>query len=97
MGKKGHASGRKVGGSHTTVIPAAEGLVKFLKKQKAVTKFTLGDIKQVGNGPFRISVKEITGGLEVKVRSARTIQTFKAYTSQGKFVARQLRREFGVA
>ena len=95
MGKKGHASGRKVGGTHTTVISAAEKLVKFLRKQKAVTKFTLGEIKKIDNGPFRISVKEITGGLEVKVRSARTIQTFKVYTSQGTFVARQLRREFG--
>ncbi len=97
MGKKGHVSGGKVGGNHTTIIPAAEKLVKFLRKHRAVTNVALGEIGQVGNGPFRVSVKEITGGLEVKVRGTRTIQTIKVYTSQGTFVARQLRREFDVA
>ena len=97
MGKKGHVAGGKVGGNHTTIIPTAEGLVKFLKRQKAVTNVSLGEIRQVGNGSHRISVKEITGGLEVKVRGTKTIQILKICTSQGKFVARQIRREFNVA
>ena len=95
-GSKGHAQGKKIGGRHTTVIPAAEKVVKFLREHRAVIKVILGEIKTVGNGSLRISVKDINVGLEVKVRSAKSLQTFTVRTKQSKFVTRELRRNFSV-
>jgi hypothetical protein len=93
--KKGHASGGKVTSKHSTVIPAAEKLVAFVRKDKRVNRVALGLIKQVGNGSARISYEQINGGLEVTVRGARTQQVIRLYTGAFRAVRSDLKRKFG--
>ena len=74
--------GRKHAGSHTTLIEAAEPLVKEAEKLEAVKRISLGYIKPTPGTPGKRGVKFslISGGLKAKVRGNTAIQEIYIYT-----------------
>ena len=90
-----HITGDKVRGGHTTVIPAAYLIARFLMERNAVK----------GISPGRISHKASCGGgkickitiqskrqLVLVIVQQRSIQRFRVYTTNGQSVAEALAR-----
>lgn len=76
---KGHLSGKKIAGSHTTVIPAAEKVVMAVVSLAEVKKISLGLIKQVKCTPGIKIIKEKPGCLLATIRGNSTIQQVRVY------------------
>ncbi|HEY4509887.1 MAG TPA: DUF2103 domain-containing protein [Candidatus Paceibacterota bacterium] len=74
--------GRKHAGSHTTLIEAAQSLIKEAEELEAVKRISLGYIKATPGTPGRKGVKFacIQGGLMAKVRGNTAIQEIRIYT-----------------
>lgn len=78
---KGHRQGGKIGGRHTSVIPAAEKLVDFLQREPAVNKISIGYIKHgIGGGKHSIKTSLRDGSLFIKIRGTASIQEIHVYT-----------------
>lgn len=75
----GHLSGGKFTGSHTTVIPAAEKLLRIVEKMPEVKKIVLGVIKNVKCTPGVKVVEESPGFLLVTIRGNSSIQQIRIY------------------
>lgn len=94
MSSKNHFNGAKKKGSHTTVIPAAELLVKEANKLPQVTGIAPGYIDQRARSKMpRIVFKPIPAGLEVTVLSSSSKQTLIIYTSAPELVERLLNKK----
>ena len=78
-----HAAGKKVASRHTTIIEAAEPVVKAANKLDCVTNIVLGVIQQGKGAAAKKSLKitDIPAGLQVKVRGPKTVQELFIYTS----------------
>lgn len=84
MSKKDHRSGGKVGGTHTTVIPAAGGLVDIAVSQTEVTKVVLGFISAglpSVRGKKRVKLSEEQGTVALSVRDNVSLQMIRVYTT----------------
>ncbi|HCJ45733.1 MAG: hypothetical protein COZ27_00610 [Candidatus Moranbacteria bacterium CG_4_10_14_3_um_filter_41_65] len=71
MSNKGHRSGGKFGGSHTSMIPLAEVLVDSIVKYSYVSKISAGYIKaglSPSNGNRQVKVYDAKGGIRLRVR-----------------------------
>lgn len=80
---KGHRSGGKLSGKHTTIIPAAEKVVDFLCKRPEVAKVSVGFIKHgIKSGRHLIKVMETESGLLLKIRGTASIQEVWVYTEE---------------
>lgn len=81
MGGVKHANGKKTSGRHTTLIDAAAPVFKFISKIPDVTSISAGEIKMnLPAAPQRVTVKEMSGCLSVKVRGTKSIQELKIYS-----------------
>jgi hypothetical protein len=77
-----HRAGRKMAGSHTTIIDAAIDIVDALRECPEVTKISLEIIKQIGTtNHANIKIHKIVGGLKIVVRGRTTNQEIFVYTS----------------
>jgi len=78
--------------NHTTYIKTAEKLLKELNKMSEVEKISLGFIKRTPNkkGKVGLKVKEISGGLHLKVRGNTSIQDIYVYTKDTEIVSKVL-------
>lgn len=81
MAGKKHRNGDKVAGRHTTIIDAAEKVFDFIKKIPEVSSITAGKIKMnLPTAPHRVSYREESGCLMIKVRGTKSIQELKVYS-----------------
>ena len=88
---KGHRQGGKTKGRHTTVIPAAEGIVDFLEKNSTVRKIVVGFIKQgIKGGRHAVKIIQMDSGLLLKVRGTASIQEIRVYTKDRHVVQKRL-------
>ena len=81
-------------GRHSTVIDAAEAVVKVAQKDSRVTKVSLGIIRKAPNAPRRIKFLEINGGWKITVRGRIYIQELWVYTPTAKVVKKVLQSAF---
>ena len=74
--------GRKHAGSHTTLIEAAESLIKEAERLEAVKRISLGYIKPTPGTTGKRGVKFVPmrGGLRAKVRGNTAVQEILIYT-----------------
>lgn len=78
-----HATGKKVSRRHTTIIDAAEPVVRLLNRRPEVRSIRLGEITAglKGGQARRIKITPIRGGLKVQVRGSASVQIIWVYTS----------------
>lgn len=88
MGNKtrGLISGPKFNGKHTTLVAAAETVVKVLRDDARVTKIIIGIIKTKRGGGYSLKATEIMAGLRVVVSTPTNIQELFAYTGEAAAV-----------
>jgi hypothetical protein len=77
-------SHKKLTRSHTTLIEAAEDIVKKATQMIEVSKVSLGIIKQISVGKPRIKFLPITGGIKATIRGNASIQEIFIYTNDPK-------------
>ncbi len=82
MGNKtrGLLSGPKFNGKHTTLIAAAEKVVKVLRDDSRVSKIVIGIIKTKRGGNYTLKATPILAGLRIAVSSPTNVQELFAYT-----------------
>lgn len=82
MSRKGHINGGKQRGSHTTIIPAAENLVKTAERLPEVTGISPGFITTgIHSRQTRVKYKKIQAGLEVTAIGTTSKQVIYIYTN----------------
>jgi hypothetical protein len=90
---KGHRQGGKIGGKHTTIIPVAEKIVDFLKRNELVQKISVGFIKQgIKSGRHALKIMEMESGLLLKIRGTASIQEIRVYTNQKETIQKELKQ-----
>jgi len=95
MGRMGHIGGRGVSKQHSTVIEAAQDVVKYLQKNSEISKIALGRIDvHLPSTEWRIKMTEIRGGLKLQIRGTNSIQQIMVYTTDCVGVGAKLRAEF---
>lgn len=74
-------NGSKVTKSHTTVIDAAEPVVRALRRIPCVTKIVIGPIGHCGpsRSGVRIKVDDVPAGVRVLVRGVTAVQVLFVY------------------
>ncbi|MCK5044191.1 hypothetical protein KAR26_00485 [Candidatus Parcubacteria bacterium] len=77
-----HISGKKIAKSHSTVIKAAEPVIRAALKLEEVSKIITGEIATIRNGTERIKFTGIPAGLKIMVRGVNARQQLFIYTSQ---------------
>ncbi len=85
---------KKITRSHTSIIDAAEPLIKAGSKTSLVSKMSLGIIKHIGTGKPGLKFHPITGGIKVVVRGNTTIQELYFYTQEIEKVKALLKDSF---
>ncbi len=91
----GHFGGKRVSKQHSTVIEAAEDIVKFLHKVPEVSKIALGRIDvHLPPTEWRIKFAEIRGGIRLQIRGTNSIQQIMIYTSESAVIKERLDLEF---
>lgn len=83
-------SHKKITRSHTTLIDAAEGIVKKATQMSEVSKISFGIIKKISVGKPRIKFLPITGGVKAIVRGNAYVQEIYFYTSDKSGVSKTL-------
>lgn len=95
MMSKGHYQGPKRKGRHTTVIPFAMEVVKFVEKLDDVSGISLGIINaKAKSAKPRIIVKQLSGALEVKACGNTSNQTLTLFTKNPEAIQSQLEQQF---
>ncbi|TSC56591.1 MAG: hypothetical protein Greene071421_103 [Parcubacteria group bacterium Greene0714_21] len=86
--------GKKSGGTHTTLIDAAEPLVKAAEKLPEVTKIVLGFIKATPGkkGKRRVKFTITRSGFLMIVRGNTSVQEIRIYTDSPKEVKQNLEK-----
>ncbi|MDO8474527.1 MAG: DUF2103 domain-containing protein [bacterium] len=86
--------GKKSGGTHTTLIEAAEPLVRAAEKLPEVAKISLGFIKSTPGqrGTKRVKFKRSTSGLLMTVRGNTSVQAIRIYTASPDIVQQELEK-----
>ena len=86
--------GKKSGGTHTTLIDAAEPLIKAAEKLPEVTKIVLGFIKPTPgkHGKRRVKFAITRSGLLMTVRGNTSVQEIHIYTDSPKEVKQNLEK-----
>ena len=87
-------SSKKLTRSHTSLIEAAEDVIKYATEMFEVSKVSLGVIKQISVGKKRIKFLPITGGIKAIIRGNASIQEIFIYTKEEKLVTRTLTELF---
>jgi hypothetical protein len=80
---------KKLGGSHTTLIEAAEIAVRMVEKIPGVTKISPGFITaglRSANGKLRIKITQFKGGLLLSIRGNTAEQEVRVYSQDSKRV-----------
>ena len=74
-------AGKKITGSHTTVIDAAEKIISEILKDDSVEKISLGIIRQcrTRSGYQKIKIIKIPVGLKMVIRGNSYAQTIYLY------------------
>lgn len=91
MTKKGHIAGAKHRGNHTTIIPAAEELVRSAERLPEVFGISPGFITTgIHAKQFRIKFKKNQAGLEVTVIGITSKQIILIYTHSPERVVQLL-------
>ena len=92
--------GKKFSGNHTTVIDAAENIIKLAEREILVRKISLGIIKQckMGQGNKNLKIEEVPAGLKLTVKGNAYAQTIYLYIDEpginNKVVSDRLKKEF---
>lgn len=76
---KNHTSGGKVTKSHSTMIDAAQPVVKAAERHTKVTKVVLGRIESVRSKQQRIKFEPVPAGLKVTVYGTAYLQELVVY------------------
>ncbi len=71
---------KKLTRSHTSLIEAAESVVKRATEMSEVSKISLGVIKSISVGKQRIKFLPMTGGVRAIIRGNASIQEIFIYT-----------------
>ena len=79
-----HCNGKKIAGSHTTLIESAEVVVETAKKQKEVRKIALGMITVAKSQQKKLRFKPIMAGWEVIVHGTKALQALYVYTTDAQ-------------
>ncbi len=92
---KGHRSGGKMSGKHTTIIDAAQSVVDFLLQHPRVTKVVAGHITmRLKVAPHRLKIIKESGCLLLKVRGTASIQEIRVFSRHLDDVAHDLKKHF---
>ena len=91
--RSGHADGKKFG-RHTTLIPAAERVVRYADRDPRVTKIVLNHIIPGIKGRHRIKITPVPAGLKIFVRGGSSGQEIHVYTKDHRAVRTELERIF---
>lgn len=67
--------GKKISNSHSTYIPLAGEVIKFIKDDERIKKIALGAIKRVSPGKRRIKVLDSGVHSKITVRDVNAVQT----------------------
>ena len=91
-----HAQGKKMGRRHTTLIDAAESVVKAARQLDCVTRVTLGMIRQTKGNTVeqKLKITDIPAGLRVTVKGSKTVQELIVYTDDRTTAAKAMTRAF---
>lgn len=79
-----HLAGKKISGSHSSLIDAAVGVIDVAISLDCVSKVVLGLIKRV-KGPATtksIKIVNIPAGIKVRIRGPKSVQELFIYTSR---------------
>lgn len=87
-------SHKKITRSHSSLIEAAEGIVKKAIQMNEVTKISFGIIKKINIGKPRIKFLTITGGVKAIVRGNAYVQEIYFYTNDTKNTIEILTKTF---
>ena len=83
MTRRGLIAGPCFSGKHTTIIKAAEKLIRAIRNDDLVTKVSIGYIKPVRRcKKGAIKVVATDGGLRVTVKGDGAVQQFHVYTTR---------------
>ena len=77
-----HISGKKIAKKHSTIIKAAEPIVRSALKMTAVSKIITGEIATIRNGKERIKFTVVPAGLKIMVRGVNARQQLFIYTKE---------------
>lgn len=94
MSKKLSRSGKKYGGSHTTLIPLAALACDTIDRHPSVSKIAPGFIAaglSTVRGKLRVKVTYRTGGLLLSVRDNASRQQVHVYTDNPEAVVHALK------
>ena len=83
-------SHKKITRSHTSLIDAAEGLVKKATQMDEVSKISFGIIKKINIGKPRIKFLPITGGVKAIVRGNAYVREIYIYTNEPSLISKTL-------
>lgn len=91
-----HLQGKKISGSHSTVIQAAVSIVETARSLDDVTKVILGIIKPVRSTavPKSLKITDVDAGLRLKVRGPNSVQELFVYTSNPRATEEAIRTVF---
>ena len=85
---------KKLTRSHTSLIEAAEDVIKRATEMSEVSKISLGVIKQISVSRPRIKFLPMTGGVRAIIRGNASIQEIFIYTSNPKDTVKTLTNLF---
>ena len=85
-----HISGKKIAKSHSTVIKAAEPIIRSALKLTEVSKIITGEIATIRNGTERIKFTVIPAGLKIMVRGINARQQLFVYTNKPDSIQKEL-------
>ncbi len=92
---KNHRGGGKMGGSHTTLIDAAEPIVDYLMRHARVSKIVAGHITmRLKTAPHRLKMMEESGCLLLKVRGTASVQEIRVFSSDIDAVKSDIAKQF---
>lgn len=87
-----HLAGSKISKSHTSIIEAAEPILREVRQQIEVSKIVLGPIRKVKNGPRRVKIQNIPAGIKAICRAPNSIQDIYIYTSNPEQISAILQK-----
>ncbi len=84
-----------MGGTHTTLIDAAEPIVDYLMRHMHVSKIVAGHITmRLKTAPHRLKMMEESGCLLLKVRGTASIQEIRVFSSDLHTVKNDIAKQF---
>lgn len=70
---------KKLSKPHSTLVPTAEKLCKYLTPHESVTRISAGVIQSIGSGPVGVKITPESGAILLQVRCSNAVQDVRVY------------------